>query len=241
MRENFDSTNRLRNCSSEAERRDGDHVGPRRHHFADALVAELDHLLDHARLIVLQNPLFRGGFHERFDGLLLGLRSAVLAIFVGDIKERHDQIQNRVHRPDRPQEHANCRDQRRAPSPRGPRHQHVGNELHRENDFDAQERHHLHRDFPRAGHEEQHAPRGLDGYKHEPHAAQQAEGGGRAVSLQVKPRFDIGFEHVQVLVNAMGRDASHLAIDTIEIGEDDEACGQTKYAESVEKDRHDSG
>ena len=62
---------RSRSSSSVAFARDGDHVGPRRHHVAHALVAEFDDLLDQARFVLLDDSFFGGRVDEGFDGLLL--------------------------------------------------------------------------------------------------------------------------------------------------------------------------
>ena len=50
----------------------------RRHHLANALVAELDHLFDEPRFVLLDDSLFRCSVNKIFDGLLLGRRGALL-------------------------------------------------------------------------------------------------------------------------------------------------------------------
>ena len=48
---------------------DGDDVGPRRHHFAHHLVAELDHGLDQLAVFLFDQALFGAGGDQGFDVL----------------------------------------------------------------------------------------------------------------------------------------------------------------------------
>ena len=70
-RENFVSIRSLRRSADRGAGGNRDDVRPRRHEFQDALVAELDDLLDHLCFAWIEDSLLLRGVHQGFDSLLL--------------------------------------------------------------------------------------------------------------------------------------------------------------------------
>ena len=70
--------------------RNGHDVGPRRHHFAHHLVAELHHRLDQLAVVFLDEAFFGAGRDQRFDvlgrGGLLRLRRGIVGESTSDWK-----------------------------------------------------------------------------------------------------------------------------------------------------------
>ena len=65
---------------------DSDNIRARRHEFQDALIAELDDLLDHLRFRPFENALLLGGIDQSFDSLLLRSRT-IRGMVVGDARK----------------------------------------------------------------------------------------------------------------------------------------------------------
>ena len=57
-------------------------------------------------------------------------------------------------------------------------------------------------------------------------------------TVHVETRLDFGFESFEVVVDAAGVDAAEFAEGAVEVGEDDEADGESEYADGVEEDGH---
>ena len=67
MREYCSLMTSWRNCFERGIGGNGDDVGPRRHHFAHHLVAELHHGLDQFAVLFFDEPFFGAGGDQGFD------------------------------------------------------------------------------------------------------------------------------------------------------------------------------
>ena len=119
MREYCSLMTSWRRCFERGVGGDGDDVGPRRHHFAHHLVAELDHGLDQLAVLFFDEAFFGAGGDQRFDVLGgRGLSSAAAASSARSISD-WKKASTRDDGPREQREHAQQRDQRQQPARRG--------------------------------------------------------------------------------------------------------------------------
>ena len=92
----------------------GDDFGPRRHHLAHRLVAELDHRLDQVAVAFLQNAFFLTGFDQRVHGFGRMLR-LLLGVLLGQRCHRKREAEDQRDRHGKVNEHAQHRHEVRQP------------------------------------------------------------------------------------------------------------------------------
>ena len=120
------------------------------------------------------------------------------SLLFGQVQDRDQKLENRLHRPDDEEKHADDRNERQHPVARSARKQQRREKLHGDDYFGAKEKNHFDRGFPRAGNKEEHAARGDGGDQDEPETREQAEGQSGAVALHVEARLDFGFKCFEV-------------------------------------------
>src|SRR5438045_8544259 len=81
-------------------RRDGHDVGAWRHHFAHALVAKFNDLLDQVRLFRLDDALFFRDLHKSLDSLLRALFLGLFDFVLRNSRERFRAFEKYAPRPD---------------------------------------------------------------------------------------------------------------------------------------------
>ena len=172
---------------------DRDDLGARRHEFQNALVAELNNLLDHLRFAGVENSLLLGGVHEGFDSLFLQRRT-VGVLIVGDTRNGTCKIEKHAERPNDPQKRAYDESQADEPASFCPREQKVRNKLGEQKHFDEHVDQRLQQCVPRARDKHDHAARGLGRDQHQPQIREQAESRRGASPLQTKVGLDFRFE-----------------------------------------------
>src|SRR6185437_8377512 len=207
---------------------DRDDIRARRHHLRDALIAEFNHLLDQARFVALDDAFFGGRVHEGFDGLLVVHGRA--GFLLGNSQDRNRQFEYGLNRPENPDEHAHRGHQRGNPIAAHAHQQERGKELHRYDDFGAEEHDHLGDGFPGARNEEDDASRRERGDQHQPEAGEEGESERGAAAVSPEARLDFRLEDVEVLAGAARDGAAQIAVDAIKIGEHHQAQDQAQHA-----------
>src|SRR5260370_40591273 len=200
-------------------RRHGHNVGPRRHHFAHAFVAEFDDLLDQVRLFRLDDAFFFRYFHQRFNSLFRALLFGLLGLLLRNPRERFRAFQEYAHRPDEPHRPANQRQQRPQPSPGGAVEQHVRNKMHRKDHFEHDENSDFHQGFPDAPDEIHDPARRLQHQESQPEMAEDAKRAAAALAFDFQLRFDFRFKNFQMFVDAARGHACELPLDLRRVGE----------------------
>src|SRR5216684_4576419 len=215
----------------------GDDVRAGRHHFADALVAELDDLLEQVGLAGLDNSLFLRGFDQRFDPF--GVRAGVgggVRLLLGNAREGRGQVEQGAKRPDQQRRRAKNGDQRQKPAAGGPREKEIGNEMHADGNFQTEKDKKLEGGFGDVGDKIKNTARGFEDDQSQPKMREQIKRERALSAIEVQAGFDLRFKNVEMFVQAARGDAAEAAINMVEIGKDRQADGEKDDSERVEPD-----
>ena len=164
----------------------------------------------------------------------------LIEIFFRDARERFRAFEEDARRPCDEHGEANDRNQRQQPASRGAIQQHVGNEVHQDDDFEREENAELDERFPCAGNEINDAARGFENEKREPEVAEDAERAAAAAAIDFELGLDFVFKDFEVRVNAASSHAAEFAVDQREIRKNGQPEREQDGADGVgpEKEFH---
>ena len=208
-------------------------IGPRRHYFAHALVAELHYLFNQIGLLRLDDAFFLGRFHQGLNSLLRPLLFRFLRFLFGDSRQRFRAFQKHAHRPHNPHSPANQRQKRSQPPPRRAVQKHVGNEVHCENHFQNHEHAEFDKRFPGTLREIHHAARRFQNKESQPEMPNDAERASAAAPVDFQLGFDLRFENIQMFVDAPRGHASQFSVDQCEVGKNRQRKSDQEHAEHI--------
>src|SRR5947209_1061558 len=215
----------------------GNDVRAGRHHFADALVAELDDLLEQVGLAGLDNSLFLGGFDQRFDPF--GVRAGVgggVRLLLGNAREGRGQVEQGAKRPDQHRRRAKNGDQRQKPAAGGPREKEIGNEMHADGNFQTEKDKKLEGGFGDVGDKIKNTARGFEDDQSQPKMREQIKSDRGRSTMDVQAGLVFPLRDFVLRAQAARGATAETAINMVEIGKDRQSDGEKHDGECVEPD-----